>query len=232
MSLLARWLGQRPSLRPDQQAALAAYRAAPAPESKSPVETQRLVVVDVETSGLDPRRDRLLAIGAVGVRDGAISFGDAFEAVLRQEQASDHDNILVHGIGGTAQRSGMDPADALARFLSYAGKAPLVAFNAGFDRMAIDRALASALGARTDNTWLDVAELAPAVFPEHADRAQTLDEWAGTFGLVNPARHNAVADALVTAQLLLITMDRASRTGARRLHDLAALSRARRWLAR
>ena len=66
----------------------------------------RWVVLDVETSGLDPRRDRLLAIAAVciSVESDAsgldhqkltIDVSDSFEAVLKQDMASDKDNILL-----------------------------------------------------------------------------------------------------------------------------------------
>jgi DNA polymerase-3 subunit epsilon len=210
---------------------LAAYRAAPAPDRGAPADTQRLVVVDVETSGLDPRRDRLLALGAVSVQRGQIALHNGFEVIVRQEQASAHDNILVHGIGGTAQRSGTEPAAALLRFLEYAGKAPLVAYNAEFDRTVIGRAMDAQLGAAPDNDWLDLAAIAPVVFPEHARHARSLDDWARLFDIPNHARHNALADALATAQLLLVVLARASQSGSRRLADLIAASAGRRWLA-
>ena len=232
MSWISRLLGRRPALGPEQSSALAAYHAAPRPDRRAPADTQRLVVVDVETSGLDPRHDRLLAVGAMAVRGGAVALGDSFEVILRQEQPSDHENILVHRIDGTTQRSGSEPAAALARFLEYAGKAPLVAFHADFDRIALGRAMRSSLGVRLGNAWLDLASLAPAVFPEHAASARTLDDWMRIFGLENPARHNALADAFTTAQLLLIVTAQASRAGARRLDDLLASAAAQRWLAR
>ena len=80
-----------------------------------PVDENRWIVLDVETSGLDPYRDRLLAIAALAIQVDPIShkitidLSDSFEAVLRQEEVSDKDNILLHGIGAHAQRSGQDP---------------------------------------------------------------------------------------------------------------------------
>jgi len=60
----------------------------------------RWVVLDCESSGLDPERDRLLSLGAVAVREGRIDHADSFSAVLREAEASGPQNILVHGIGG------------------------------------------------------------------------------------------------------------------------------------
>ena len=68
--------------------------------ARRPITQTRFVVVDVETSGLDLRSDRLLSIGAVAVEAGAIHPADSIELVLRQTQESGHDNILLHGIAG------------------------------------------------------------------------------------------------------------------------------------
>ena len=210
---------------------MASYRAAAAPGHDAAIATLRLVVVDVETSGLDPQQDRLLSIGAVGVADSRISFHDSFEVVLRQENPSDPENILVHRIDGTTQLAGSAPADALAGFIRFAGKAPLVGYRAGFDRIAIDRAMQPALGTATSNTWLDLAHITPAVFPEHAKEVHSLDDWTRIFGIENPARHDALADALATAQLLLVVLAQAPQRGMRSLGDLAAASDPR-WFAR
>ncbi len=232
MNWIARLLGRRPRLAPEQAGALSAYLALPAPDLGLPADRQRLVVVDVETSGLNPLHDRLLAIGAVAVDHGAIRLEDSFEIVLRQDAPSARENILVHGIDGTTQRAGVEPADALLRFLSYAGKATLVGFHAEFDRVAIERAARATLGTPPASVWLDLAAAAPAAFPEHAGRLRTLDDWTRHHGIDNHARHNALADAYATAQLLLIVMARAAANGERRLSDLIAASTAQRWLAR
>jgi DNA polymerase-3 subunit epsilon len=232
MNWIRRLIGRRPPLAPGQAAALSAYHVLPDPDRDAAADRLRLVVVDVETSGLNPRRDRLLAIGAVAVDRGIIRLEDSFEIILRQDAPSDNANILVHGIDGTTQRAGVEPADALLRFLSYAGKATLVGFHAEFDRVAIERAARATLGTAPANAWLDLAYAAPAVFPEHAERARALDDWTHLFGIENHARHNALADAFATAQLLLVVMARAAADGERRLSDLITASTAQRWLAR
>ena len=45
---------------------------------------QRWVVLDLETSGLNPSRDQVLSIGAVAIEDGAIDFAQQFERTLHQ----------------------------------------------------------------------------------------------------------------------------------------------------
>lgn len=169
----------------------------------------RWLVVDVESSGLDARRDRLLAIAAVAVHVEAggrpsIVVGDSFEVVLLQADAdavADKANILLHGIGVGAQRAGVPGAVALADFERWVGSAPLVAFHAGFDRTLLDRAARRFLGHPLSNPWLDLADLAPVLQP--GQRAEALDDWLDRHGIACAVRHQAAADAFATAELLL-----------------------------
>lgn len=194
----------------------------------------RWVVVDVETSGLDARNDRLLAIAAVGLKIGLadprpeIVLGDGFEVVLRQEAVSARDNILLHGIGEQRQREGVAPAEALQAFAGFVGEAPLLAFHSAFDDTMIDRHCRKHLGRRLGNPWLDVADLCAVTHPEV--RARSLDDWMDHFGIRCLVRHQAVADTLATAELLLRLWPRIAPEGGR-WRDLERLAGHRRWLA-
>jgi DNA polymerase-3 subunit epsilon len=226
-----RWSLSYSRLAPEHAAALRLYASLPAFDASTDARDLRLVVVDVETTGLRPNRDRLLAVGAVAVTNGLIRLDDTFEATIRQDEPSAPENILVHGIDGTAQTSGSDAAEALVGFLEFAREAPLVGFHADFDRVFVTRAMRKALRAKPRNRWLDLADLAPALFPEHAENARTLDEWTAVFGIENAARHQALADALATAQLLQVVLARALQLGTSRFTDLVARAKERRWLA-
>lgn len=228
MNWLTRLFGGKPPLNPEQAARLAAWRALPAPEPNAPIAGSRYVVVDVETSGLNMRKDRLIAIGAVAVTGGRIALSDSMEVVLRQQRVSTHDNILIHGIGGTAQSEGVPPADALLDFLEYLGKSPLIAFHVAFDQTMIDRALKTFLGLRFGHPWADLAYLAPALHPELARSHRTLDQWMAHFGLGNYARHSALADALATAELMLALRERMRARRVDNLRDMRALEKAQR----
>jgi DNA polymerase-3 subunit epsilon len=196
----------------------------------------RWVVLDVESSGLDPARDRLLAIAAVALRrDGGgprIALGDSFEVVLRHEAAPvDKANILLHGIGVGAQRQGVAAAKALAEFEHWVGTSPLIGFHVGFDEALIQRAMRAALGRRLENPWIDLADVAPVVRPDVAGRS--LDEWMAALGVLCTVRHQAAADTLATAELLLKLWPRVIEQ--REGDDWCALARLaaqRRWLPR
>lgn len=200
-----------------------------------PVDERRWVVLDVETSGLDPARDRLLAIAAVAVRVDwdsrrlAVDLGDSFEVVLRQDQPSSRDNILLHGIGVARQASGVPAAQALEAFASYAGRSPLLAFHAPFDEVLVGRYAQARLGRRLRNPWLDIEPLCAVAHPQA--RARSLDEWLQQFGIPCAARHQAAADALAEAQLLLRIWPRIAGE-CRRWDDVRRLAARHRWLPR
>ena len=189
------------------------------------------MVVEVETSGLDTHADRLISIGALAVEHGVIELGQSFEVVLRQEAPSAVDNILVHRINGTDQCSGADPAAALLSFLGFAGTDALVAFHADFDRAMLARELEVTLGAKLSQPWLDLARLAPALLAT-VPNARDLDDWLAALDIQNYARHDAVADALSTAQLLLVILRACAIRNVNTLAQLIATERARRWLER
>ena len=191
---------------------------------KTPLAKAEWVVVDCETSGLDARRDRLLSVAAVRVRDERIALGGSFAAVLRQAAPSAEANILIHGIGGEAQLGGREPAAALRELAAFAGGAVPVAFHAPFDAEVLRRA-GAALGKR----WIDLARLAPALYPKA--KARTLDEWLAAFAIECPARHDALGDAWSTALLFLVVLAEARRQGVDTAERLAGLAGAAgKWL--
>jgi DNA polymerase-3 subunit epsilon len=228
------WLGKLlhrpPPLSPPLAARLERWRALPDPDLRASPSAARFVVADVEATGLDVHRDRLIAIGAVTVEAARIDLGRSFYAVLRQAEASSRENILVHGIGGTAQRSGDDPAEALLAFLEFAGKAPLVGFHAGFDDALIRRALREVLGEAWSGKWVDLAQLAPELLPEDARARTNLDAWLARFGIEVFSRHDAAADALATAELLLALLPRAAERGIAAVEAMLWDPGAARWL--
>jgi DNA polymerase III subunit epsilon len=201
----------------------------------TPVDVSRWVVLDVETSGLDPARDRLLAVAAIGLRVDwparrlAIVLADSFEVVLRQEAPSPRDNILLHGIGVQRQKEGVAPAEALRALADFAAGAPLLAFHAAFDQALIARHARSALGVRFPNRWLDIEHLCGVGYPQV--RARSLDEWLAHFGIRCAMRHQAIADTLAECELLLRVWPRVAAECAS-WRDVERLAAGHRWIRR
>lgn len=187
----------------------------------------RWIVLDVESSGMDPARDRLIAIGAVALEAGRLRPADSFEVVLQQPSTSTRENILVHGLGAEAQSGGMAPREALQAFADFIDDAPLLAFHAPFDRAFLVRACEQHGMQRPPNEWLDLDPLARSLRPKA--RLASLDEWLAHFDIPVANRHSAAADAYATALLALRLLDLARRAGDADFRSLQRSARDARW---
>jgi DNA polymerase-3 subunit epsilon len=224
-----RWLRRPIHLTDAQATRLRNWQALPKSQIQHSFEAARLVVLDVETTGLNLVKDKLIAIGAIAVVLGKVDLSDSFEVVLQQNQASSKSNILIHGIGGSAQTSGKLPADALLDFLEYVGGSPLVAFHVTFDQTMLCRALRQFLGVSFKSHWLDLAYVAPGLHPEK--RLHALDDWLNLFNIQAEARHNALADAVSTAQLLMILIHVAKQQNILNYAGLQSVEKNQRWVS-
>lgn len=170
---------------------------------------QRWVVLDLETTGLNLHKDRVLSIGAVVIEDGAIDFAQQFERTLQCRELKISPSVLIHGLAPSAIAAGSDPAEALLELMEFIGDSPVLAFHAPFDQHMLGRALKEHLGHKLQHVFLDVADIAPLVCPQAQIREAGLDDWIEWFKLEVFERHNASADALATAELALILFSRA-----------------------
>ncbi|KRP42664.1 DNA polymerase-3 subunit epsilon [Pseudomonas libanensis] len=208
MSLFCWWHKKKPGLDAAQQQRLAQL---PKPRAlgAGSLRSQRWVVVDLETSGLNLNRDQVLSIGAVVIEDGAVDFSQLFERTLQRTDTKLSPSVLIHGLGPSAIAAGSDPAEALLDFMTFVGDSPLLAFHAPFDQHMLGRALKDSLDYRLAHPVLDVADLAPLLCPDVTLREAGLDDWLNHFKLQAGERHHASADALATAELMLILFSRA-----------------------
>ena len=190
----------------------------------------RFVAVDLETTGPNMHADRIISIGGVAVTGRTVRHQDAFEVVVRQDQESRVDNILVHQIGGQEQRAGEEPIGALLSFLEFLDGSIAVAFRAQFDATVLRRELHEWLGIRTRLRFLDLAVVLAALFPNTPN--DSLDDWTAYFKLPPIGRHHAIADAYANAQLLMLALDRSQRVGLVTAGDLLDLEKSQRWLGR
>lgn len=196
---------------------------------------ERWIVLDVETSGLNPEVAQLLAIACVGLRVNwaqrtlTIVPGDSFEIVIKPEKkVQDKDNILVHGIGLQRQEAGLPGWQALKMFTDFVQSAPLLAFHAWFDKRMLERHCDLYLGERLKNQWVDIEKLCAITHPELP--CESLDDWMSHYGITCPARHEAAADSYAECEVLqriwpLLSRDAVS------FADLVNMQKQQRWVS-
>jgi len=186
-----------------------------------PLMTSRLIVLDLETTGLNPAKDQMIAIGAVAINNNAIPLDDQFDLILRRPELDIRKTVLIHGIGPEALTDGHETEDALLHLLDWMNGDPILAYHSAFDQKFLEKTLRAELGYGENHIWLDVAELMPTFFPSANTQGKGLDNWADTFGLQASTRHHAAADAMVTAELTLIALNKAAQQGTLTLVQLS-----------
>ena len=184
---------------------------------ETPIDQVRFVVLDSETTGLNPRTDRIITLGAVAVSAHEILLEDAFHALLKIDENTSA--VTVHGITRDEARAGMAEQDALAGFLDYLGDGVIVGHHIGHDIGALDAGYERGWGLRTMNRSLDTMDLALHLERDGAFAGRppirhfTLDALCGRFDVIPHDRHTASGDAFLTAQLFLRLLRLAARHG-------------------
>jgi DNA polymerase III subunit epsilon len=183
----------------------------------APIDDVRFVVLDLETSGLNPLTDAIVTIGAVGVRGGDILLEDSFSALLKV--AENTSAVTVHGVTRDQSVNGLDEKVALERFLDYLRDGVIVGHHIGHDITAVNSACERHWSASLLNRSLDTMDLTLHLERDgaFADRPPirrfTLDALGEMFGVVPHDRHTASGDAFITAQVFLRLVRLASRFG-------------------
>ncbi len=207
-------------------------RPLPTPGPRTPWREAEFCVVDLETTGLDLRRDDVVSYGAAIIRQARIPCGQVVYQQLRPDRPISVAAMTVHGLRGAdlADAPRMDDVlDELVELLS--GRVP-VAHAAWVERAFLDRALAPR-GRRLGRMVVDTAALLRAcrLAGPDAGHEPNLEAAAQRLGLPVHTPHHALGDAFTTAQLLLALATRLERpagTGRPRpltVGDLCALSR-------
>ncbi|WP_448851070.1 3'-5' exonuclease [Corynebacterium sp. 335C] len=175
----------------------------------TPVERNRWLAVDVETTGLDPATDRLLSIGWVPVDGSDILLGGAGHVILRDDDgaASVGDSAALHGITDDAAAAGEEPREALARLLTALRGRRLLAHHAALETGFLDVACRRWFGAGFDVPVADtMAREYHRIGMEGRDPVRDeLRLWTvrARYGLPRTRAHHALNDALACAELWL-----------------------------
>jgi DNA polymerase-3 subunit epsilon len=176
------------------------------PSAPPPPSERRYVAFDCETTGLNPERDGIISIGAIGVCHGEILLDDTCEAVLKTDYATPA--MLVHGITLNESAAGIDEAAAVRAFLEYAKDAVFVGHHVGFDCRIVAAAARRHHLEHDRLRAIDTMRLAlgletAGVLGGDPITGFELDDLCRRFDITMHDRHTASGDAFLTAQVFL-----------------------------
>ena len=216
-------------LRPRRRrsAAASAYQAAKPPPPATPWREARYAVVDLETTGLDPRRDEIVSFASIPIEDGRVIVGGTRTAIVRPARMPEAETIRIHGLRPADLADAAMLPEVLDLMLESLTGRVLVAHVAWVERGFLAAALKRA-GLRLAEPVLDTSILARHVLaPEELGDGQALSlaDVARALGLPVHSPHVAEGDALTTAQLFLALATHLDRIEPQTVGSLARLSR-------
>lgn len=182
--------------------------AAPPARSRTPFSRVDFLAVDIETTGLDPRRDHVLAVGWVPVTAGQVLLRGAREVVVRPRSGVDvGHSATVHGLTDDQVADAPSLADVLPDLLAALHGRVLLAHHAPIELGFLTRVARAVYDARLPLTAVDTLALQHRLVAgrheEVAPGLLRLDAARRHFGLPRYSAHRAVTDAIATGELLL-----------------------------
>jgi DNA polymerase-3 subunit epsilon len=186
-----------------------------------------VIAMDFETTGLDPARDHIIAVGWVLLRGDRIVMASAREIRVRNEAAGGvGQSAVIHGI----MDSDLDDADSvdgmLAHLLPELAGRPVVAHAATIERSFLNALLRRVGGVPLANPFIDTMTLERRLIEGKGGNVRelhgdlTLDACRDRRQLPEHQRHSAGADAIACAELLLAQVDELGGAERTRLKEL------------
>ncbi len=117
------------------------------------------VVLDCETTGLDVKRDKIIAIGAVRIVGNRLLTSQRLELLVRPERALKADSVVVHRLREQDVAHGIAPELAMRRLLEFIGSRPLVGYYLAFDLAMVNREIWPLLGVGLPQTKIEVSSM-------------------------------------------------------------------------
>jgi DNA polymerase-3 subunit epsilon len=195
----------------------------------------RFVVFDTELSGLDPKKDFIVSIGALKMNGNVIHIGSEFNRLIRPEGKMTKKSVEIHGIMPGELEAGSSIEEVLPEFLHYITDSVLVGhfvhidmkfLKAGLKRMGYGAIVNPALDTHGIHEWLRENSTSFRKHYRGGTGKTDLFTVAHSYGIDVETAHNAVNDAFITAQLFQKFLCFLDAEGMRTLGELIDIGRA------
>ncbi|MBU1668960.1 3'-5' exonuclease [bacterium] len=170
------------------------------------VHEDEIVVYDCETTGLNPKKDNIISIGAVKIKGNKILTDQAIHIYIQQEEEINHKSITIHQIRNCDLVGAIPAHEAIERFLYYIGNRKLVGYYLEFDVAMINKHIKPMLGITLPNKKEEVSAIyydkKIATIPQ-GNIDLRFDTILKELDLPKLGVHDALNDAVMTAMIYL-----------------------------
>ncbi|MCT7908266.1 3'-5' exonuclease [Arcobacter lacus] len=164
------------------------------------------VSLDCETTGLNPKKDEILSIGAVLIRDNKILMRKTFNIFLKPSKDINIESIKVHHLRQIDLENALEPEIAIYQLLDFIGSRPIVGYYIEFDMAIISKYTKKYLGIKLPNEPIEVSGI------YYDSRKSTsnygfidlkFDTIMKNLNIPVLGKHDALNDAIMTSMIFL-----------------------------
>lgn len=190
---------------------LEAFLDTPWPERKADCRDTRITAIDLETTGLDPKKDVILSIGMVDIDAWRVRLDTAWHRIVRIDQAIPGESAVIHQITDDQSAAGQPIEELLPEVLRRMAGKPMLVHYSPIEQNFLDAACRDLYGAPFVTPIIDTLEIGQRVFERRNHLIQPGDlrlfNLRPRYNLPQYKAHNALSDALATAELFLAMAD-------------------------
>lgn len=209
--MLKQWISERQyqrRLKQFQHSRLAEFYTPPHVGDKQTVAQSEFFVLDFETTGLNPKTDRLLSMGWTTIKDGRIQLGKSEHYFIQHTDMIPDETVAIHHITEQEAANGMPLLDIFPYLLQQMSGKVLVAHFADIEVGFLQQVSKKCYDASLPLLTVDTLQIAFQMKYKDAvhvpSNALNLFNLREQYQLPRYKAHNAMQDAIATAELLLV----------------------------
>lgn len=155
------------------------------------------VLVDIETTGLSPRTDEIIEIGAIKVKENKII--DTYNTLIKIDRNLNPFITKLTGITDKMLETGKETDKALEEFVNFTGNEIIMGHNVNFDINFIYDKCLSYLDYYLSNDFVDTMRIAKHILPDIQN--YKLGTLANYFGVDYRSAHRGLKDVEITYEV-------------------------------
>jgi len=168
--------------------------------------SEEYVCLDTETTGLNPKKDEILSIGAVIIKDNKILMRKTLNIFVKPSKNVSAESIKIHHIRPIDLEHALDPKDAILELLDFIGCRPIVGYYIKFDMAMISKYTKKYIGIKLPNESIEVSSMYYKTRPKNSEYQfidLKFDTIMKTLDIPVLGKHDALNDAIMTAMIFL-----------------------------
>jgi DNA polymerase-3 subunit epsilon len=200
------------------------FLSVPFPSLDTPMKELPILAVDFETTGLNAKTDKLLSVGFVTMNNEQIRLNSSYHQIIKTKAKLQESNVIIHQITDAQKEQGQPLHTVVEQLLkALAGKVMLVHF-ARIERQFLQQACFELYGLVPDFPIIDTLVVAKRQLDKrdvaYDPSELRLSNLRHQFQLPDHHGHNALNDAIATAELLLAQVNNKPKADKVQLKDL------------